>query len=272
MCNIILPKVFYRTPFFASVKEGQVENIVKRVFSSIDFKEPLAPFTKRRCVLVPSEDISLFDPKRSRKIPLAVYLPLKGQEETLPSVLIIPGYGMSHTEYSFLAKPLTEAGFVVLSIQQGQPGDRPLPMTGDILTLRKPIWDEGVKNIFFALHELERTHPFLHLSKIHLIGHSHGGDIAAVFASRYPKRISKIVSLDGLRVPFSKSSNVLLIPSIDKEADLEVRSAPHITVKVLEKIKHDYLSDRGPELVKNSVQQEVMSFFLEGIERNQQHR
>ena len=44
--------------------------------------------------------------------------------------------------------------------------------------------------------------PNADYSHLTLVGHSNGGDIAMYFAKEHPELVSKVVTLDNLRVPF----------------------------------------------------------------------
>ena len=55
------------------------------------------------------KNIQLFDSKRNRAIPIAIYLDEK--KEKLPVVIINHGYGAKNTEYSFIANALAAGGY-----------------------------------------------------------------------------------------------------------------------------------------------------------------
>lgn len=69
------------------------------------------------------------------------------------------------------------------------------------------------------LNELKKDRSNLNTSKIILIGHSGGGDIAMMFASKYSDRVYKIISLDSLRYPFIKNIPILHFIATDTKAD-----------------------------------------------------
>nr|GFB90075.1 hypothetical protein [Tanacetum cinerariifolium] len=60
------------------------------------------------------------------------------------------------------------------------PGDEPIAMTGNMRETRRPNWERGVQNMRYVLQELRRMHPALDYRHLLLMGHSNGGDMAAL--------------------------------------------------------------------------------------------
>jgi pimeloyl-ACP methyl ester carboxylesterase len=58
------------------------------------------------------------------------------------------------------------------------------------------------------LKELQPNADYRHLT---LVGHSNGGDTAMYFAQQHPDLVSKVVTLDNLRVPFVLSSKLKIL-------------------------------------------------------------
>jgi pimeloyl-ACP methyl ester carboxylesterase len=64
------------------------------------------------------------------------------------------------------------------------------------------VYEKGEANILFVLNQLKQLQPNADHRDLTLLGHSNGGDIAMYFAKEHPELVSKIVTLDNLRVPF----------------------------------------------------------------------
>jgi len=211
-----------------------------------------------------SRNIQMFNASRKRLIPVEIYEPITQQK--LQVVIINHGYTVKNTEYSFIANALVNKGYCVISIQHDLRSDDPLSgvgMVGDFFEARKPFWERGVKNILFVINELKRTKVDLDLSKVILIGHSHGGDIAMMFANLHPEMVSKVISMDSLRMPFPTDNgiNVLRFASIDREPDEGVVPNSGVQVIKVKGAKHIDLCDRGSESIKIEVQQSIIEFL-----------
>ena len=161
---------------------------------------------------------NFYDKDRKRLIPVTMYVSAKAKTSTLklPVVIINHGYTVGNTEYSFLANALAAKGYCVVSIQHDLKSDPPLAKTGNLFERRKPLWERGSANILYVIKELKHINPNLNLSKVILIGHSNGGDIAMQFASNHPQLVEKIVSLDSLRMPFPRTGKIPILSSIGK--------------------------------------------------------
>ena len=68
---------------------------------------------------IKEKDITLFDKKRNRKIPVTLYLPV--QTKNAPLAIISHGYAQNqlgaNKGYSFIGKALAAKGYFVVSIQ-----------------------------------------------------------------------------------------------------------------------------------------------------------
>jgi pimeloyl-ACP methyl ester carboxylesterase len=105
-----------------------------------------------------------------------------------------------------------------------------------------------------------------------LIGHSNGGDISMYFAKMHPEMVRKVVTLDNLRVPFLTDGKVKILSFRSKDPvfkadpgvvpDDATCAKASITV-VRTEFQHNWLSDRGPDHVKDSIQAKVQSFLDE---------
>lgn len=70
---------------------------------------------------------------------------------------------MTHTEHSFIANVLVEAGYFVFSIQHDLEKGPSFPKTKNLFERRKPLWERGVKNILSVISYLKKKRPSLKL-------------------------------------------------------------------------------------------------------------
>ncbi len=197
------------------------------------------------------------DTARARYIAVAIYQGGHAPDEHQQPVLISHGYNENlpgtYLHYSFLAEMLAAEGYFVVSIQHELPADEPLAMKGELRVLRMPNWERGAENILFVLNELKRTHPELDLGHTTLVGHSNGGDMSVLFATRYPDRVENLITLDNRRMPLPRTAkpHVLSLRSSDAPADdgvlptAEEQAAYGIRIVPMPGIKHNEMSDRA---------------------------
>ena len=154
------------------------------------------------------ETLNLFDASRQR--PVAVDLAVRRDYELkaddgfwkLPVAVISNGNTVKNTEYSFLANVLAARGYMVASIQQDIPSDPPLmTKVGMPYVGRTGVYEKGEANILFVIGQLKQRQPNADYQHLTLVGHSNGGDISMYFAKQHPELVSKVVTLDNLRVP-----------------------------------------------------------------------
>jgi non-heme chloroperoxidase len=107
------------------------------------------------------------------------YLDWGGSGET---IILLTGFGLSAHIYDDLAPKLADSFHVVALTRRGH-GESDHPDSGYGI-------DTAVEDIRHLLDQLA-------LSKVILVGHSHGGWELSRFAERYPDRVSRIVYLDG---------------------------------------------------------------------------
>src|SRR6202521_2456935 len=223
------------------------------------------------------ETLDLFDAARAR--PIAVDLAVRRDYEMkanagywkLPVAIISNGNTVKNTEYSFLANVLAARGYLVASIQQDLPTDPPLmtriglPYVG-----RQEVYERGEANILFVLGQLKQLQPNADYDHLTLVGHSNGGDIAMYFAKEHPELASKVITLDNLRVPFvlSDKMKILSFRSTDPnfKTDPGVLPTPQQAKAegidiVNTQFQHTWMSDRGPEAAKETIQATLDHFL-----------
>jgi len=220
------------------------------------------------------ETLDLFDPVRQR--PVAVDLAVRRDYEmkanagywNLPIALISNGNTVKNTEYSFLANVLAARGYLVASIQQDLPSDPPLvtniglPYVG-----RRTVYEKGEANILFVVKKLRELQPHADYDHLTLVGHSNGGDIAMFCAKHHPEIVSKVITLDNLRVPFVPSQNLQILSFRSKDPNFKTDPGVLPPVErdgvyiVNTNAQHTDMSDRGPNVVKESIQATLNRFL-----------
>lgn len=214
----------------------------------------------------------LFDEVRHRPVPVAVYPPDKITGNT-KVIIFNHGYGKnninSYKSYSSLARPLANKGYYVISIQHELPQDPLLPMDGDFKKTRMPHWESGVANILFTIGEFKKLKPELDWNSLILMGHSNGGDMTMLFASKYPEMMSKAISLDHRRMimPRIAKPQILTLRGCDYGADKNVLPTPdeqqkyHIDVINLEGVKHGDMDDKGSSRQHEGMLKHIYDFL-----------
>ena len=223
------------------------------------------------------ETLSLFDAARQR--PVSVDLAVRRDYERkanegiwkLPVAIISNGNTVKNTEYSFLENVLAARGYLVASIQQDNPGDPPLvTKVGLPYVGRIDVYKRGEANILFVVGELKKLEPNANYDHLTLVGHSNGGDVAMFYAKEHPDMVSKVITLDNLRVPFvlNKHMKILSFRSSDPnfKTDPGVLPTPaEAKVDGIDIVKtpyqHTWLSDRGPDEAKEKIQATLDEFL-----------
>ena len=224
------------------------------------------------------ETLNLFDTSRQR--PVSVDLAVRWDYEMkadnglwkLPVAIISNGNTVRNTEYSFLANVLAARGYLVASIQQDLPSDPPLmTKVGQPYVGRRGVYLRCEANILFVLDELQKRQPNADYGHITLVGHSNGGDVSMYVAKQHPELVSKVITLDNLRVPFVLSKHLKILSFRSKDphfrTDPGVLPPPGATDKNVDIINtgalHTELSDRGPEALKVRIQATLDKFLGE---------
>ncbi|MBR0936388.1 alpha/beta fold hydrolase [Bradyrhizobium jicamae] len=192
---------------------------------------------------------------------------------TLPVAILNHGNTVKFTEYSFLANVFAARGYLAVSIQNDLPQDGPMvTKVGELYVGRLPQYQRGITNIKFAIDEMKKVEPNADYSKLTMVGHSNGGDIAMYFAKQYPDEIRKVVTLDNLRVPFMTDGKfkILSFRSHDPQFKTDPGVVPDpaecekagITV-VNTNFQHNDMRDTGPDTAKNSIEAMLDKFLAD---------
>jgi hypothetical protein len=223
------------------------------------------------------ETLDLFDATRQR--PVSVDLAVRRDYEVkadngfwkLPIAVISNGNTVRNTEYSFLANVLAARGYLVASIQQDLPTDPPLmTKVGLPYVGRSEVYQRSEANIMFVLGELQKMQPNADYSHITLVGHSNGGDVSMYCAKQHPELVSKVITLDNLRVPFVLSERLKILSFRSKDPNFKTDPGvlPSPEQAKMEGIniintgaQHTDLSDRGPDSVKQKIQSMLDGFL-----------
>jgi len=223
------------------------------------------------------QKLDLFDASRQRAVSVDVAVrrdyEMKANQGywKLPVAIISNGNTVKNTEYSFLENVLAARGYLVASIQQDLPTDPPLvTKVGMPYVGRLDVYKRGEANILFVVGQLKNIQPNADYGHLTLVGHSNGGDVAMYTATEHPEIVSKIITLDNLRVPFVlhdkmkilsfRSSDphfktdpgVLPTPEVAKAEGIDIIKTPY---------QHTWMSDRGPEDVREKIQATLDKFL-----------
>jgi hypothetical protein len=223
------------------------------------------------------ETLNLFDAARQR--PVAVDLAVRRDYEIkandgyrkLPVAVISNGNTVKNTEYSFLANVLAARGYLVASIQQDLPTDPPLmTKVGLPYVGRQKVYERGEANILFVLGQLKKLQPNADYGHLTLVGHSNGGDISMFCAKRHPELVSKVITLDNLRVPFVLNDKLKILSFRSKDPNFKtdpgvLPTAQQARVEGIDIVKtqfqHTDMSDRGPDAAKEEIQATLDHFL-----------
>jgi hypothetical protein len=223
------------------------------------------------------ETLDLFDAARQR--PVSVDLAVRRDYETkaddgirkLPVAIISNGNTVKNTEYSFLANVLAARGYLVASIQQDLPSDPPLvTKVGLPYVGRLEVYKRGEANILFVVAQLKQLQPNADYDHLTLVGHSNGGDVAMFCASEHPELVSKVITLDNLRVPFvlDERMKILSFRSSDPNFKTDPGVLPTPEQAKAEGIdivktpfQHTWMSDRGPSDAKETIEETLDKFL-----------
>jgi len=229
------------------------------------------------------EKFSFYDAARGRKIDVDIAIRRdlsmrKDGGEKIPVAIINHGNTVRYTEYSFISNLIATKGFMAVSIQHDLATDAPLMTNvGEPYVGREPVYERGVQNIEYVLHRIPLIQPNADLSRLVMVGHSNGGDIAMYFARVHPDLVRDVVTLDNLRVPLEGPFKILSVRSKDPNfvADHGVVPSDDICEKtgitiVRTDYRHTDMSDRGPETVRDTIMHAVSKFLTTNDRRASQ--
>jgi hypothetical protein len=223
------------------------------------------------------ETLELFDATRQR--PVSVDLAVRRDYENranegarkLPVAIISNGNTVKNTEYSFLENVLAARGYLVASIQQDLPSDPPLvTKVGMPYVGRLDVYRRGEANILFVVGELKKMQPNADYDHLTLVGHSNGGDIAMFCAKEHPDIVSKVITLDNLRVPFVLNHKMKILSF--RSSDPNFKTDPGVLPTpaqakadgidiVRTPFQHTWMSDRGPDEARDKIQATLDQFL-----------
>lgn len=223
----------------------------------------------------PSGPTELWDASRERQIPIALYFPGRPSdcthEQPCPVAFVSSGYGLLHTDYSFIADTLSRSGYLVIAIQHDLPTDPALSKAGNLFANRMPMWQRGTDNIRFVRNTLSRTYTGYDWRHLALIGHSNGGDISALALHESPTLATTLITLDNRRYPLPRdpSVKVLSIRGSDFEADAGVLPAgqeqsPNSCITVIPGSRHNDMNDHGPTQLQSQISTLILQFLKNG--------
>jgi predicted peptidase len=219
------------------------------------------------------DTFKLFDQKRQREIPIAIYKPSSKVFRKQKLVIFNHGYGQNkggdYLAYSYLTEFLASKGYFVVSIQHELITDSLLPLAGNPQIVRRPFWERGADNILFVINELKKTNPDLDYKHISIIGHSNGGDMTALFAQKYPNIVNRIITLDNRRMslPKTKKIKVYSIRSSDQPADDGVLPSEKelkiydINIIKLESTTHNEMDNNANDNQRTEIQNYIFNFL-----------
>jgi pimeloyl-ACP methyl ester carboxylesterase len=119
---------------------------------------------------------------------------------------------------------------------------------------------------------MKNVQPNADYDHLTMVGHSMGADVALYFAKLYPEKIARVVTLDNLRVPFMTDGKFKILSFRSKDPvfktdpgvvpDGRICAKAGITI-VRTSFQHTEMSDRGPEDVKESIENTVDKFLAD---------
>lgn len=158
---------------------------IKNTEGKLDwFSEPLIERTQKIKLPLPYVSKHITFTNKQEDIELAGTLTMPSNKGSFPAVVLITGSGaqnrdeeiMGHKPFLVLADHLTRKGIAVLRYD-----DRG---TGESKGQFRPATAENYANDAWAAVEFLQNHPNIRKEKIGLVGHSEGGNIATMLASK----------------------------------------------------------------------------------------
>ncbi len=219
-----------------------------------------------------ANSMTLVDERRQRLIPVSVTLPSNTQcsvKKPCSVAILSSGYGVSHTEYQFIADTFLQSHTAVVTVQHQLKTDPPLSIIQPYLLTRAENWQRGSDNLSFVLRQLSPLYPILNFNKLTLVGHSNGGDISAWYLRMFPEKIGTLITLDHRRVPLPRvvDVRVLSIRGSDFPADDNVLYTPkelkefQACVVTIPNSRHNDMTDYGPAWLKTAIKNKIGLFI-----------
>jgi hypothetical protein len=223
------------------------------------------------------ETLDLFDASRQRAVSVDLAVRRDSERKAddgyskLPVAIISNGNTVKNTEYSFLENVLAARGYLVASVQQDLPSDPPLvTKVGLPYVGRLDVYKRGEANILFVVGQLKKIQPNADYDHLTLVGHSNGGDVAMFCAKEHPELVSKVITLDNLRVPFVLNDKMKILsfrssdPNFKTDPGVlptpEQAKAEGIDI-VKTPFQHTWMSDRGPDEAREKIQTTLDKFL-----------
>jgi pimeloyl-ACP methyl ester carboxylesterase len=135
---------------------------------------------------------------------------------------------------------------------------------------RREVYMRCEANILYVLNTLKGRQQNADYDHITLVGHSNGGDVSMYVAQQHPELVSKVITLDNLRVPFVLNSHMKILSFRSKDPHFqtdpgvlptpEEAKARGIDI-VNTGAQHTDMSDRGPDSVKERIQATLDHFL-----------
>jgi pimeloyl-ACP methyl ester carboxylesterase len=135
---------------------------------------------------------------------------LEGGKENGPPLVLLHGYGGTYADWLLAARYLTGNFRVIIPDLPGWGASTRLPNA----------------NYGYAA-QVDRLHGFiaaLHLDEFALAGHSMGGAIAGLYATKYPKQVAALVLVDSAGVRFKENAFVRELKSGKSPFDIDDRA------------------------------------------------
>ena len=200
---------------------------MKKTSDVVSIKEFKRPQTPKQPFNYASEEISYFNADKSIQFGGTITYPLDKPVKKYPAVLLITGSGrqdrdetiFEHKPFAVIADYLTKQGIAVLRVDDRGMGKT----TGDFAAATSADFAKDAE----AGIDYLKTLPYIDAGNIGLIGHSEGGMIAPMLASKR-KDIKFIVLLAGPGVPIidlmeKQSVEVMTAGGIPKEQSEQYR-------------------------------------------------
>lgn len=215
------------------------------------------------------------DTFRDRHIPIEISPPYQAEvckaESPCPVAFISAGYGVSHSNYQFIANLFEQKGYMVVAIGHELPNDPPLSVSGNLYETRSENWSRGAVTLDFIRNNLKSRFKNYDFDNLTLVGHSNGGDISAWLANEDKNYIKVIITLDHRRVPLPRRDDikVLSIRASDFPADKGVLPTVSEQQKFgscvvrIPKARHNDMEDEGPEWLKTKINALIAGFLAE---------